>query len=206
MIRRLTVPLLVAAVLVGFWYLRAGPSPAVRPTAGTQVIAFGDSLVAGVGASAGHDVVSLLSERLGVRVINAGRSGDTTESALARLDQAVLKQDPRVVIVLLGGNDFLRRVPRERTFENLETIVTRIRQRGAAVVLIGVSLGVLTDGYGDQYEALAQRTSAAYVPDVLDGIYGHADRMSDQIHPNDRGYAMVAARVEPAVRNLLHIP
>jgi acyl-CoA thioesterase-1 len=203
MTRRLLVPSLVAAILVAFWYLRAGHTTAAKPTAGTQVIAFGDSLVEGVGASAGHDFVSVLSDHLGVRVINAGRRGDTTASALARLDQAVLQQNPRVVIVLIGGNDFLRQVPRERTFEDLETIVTRIRQRGAAVVLVGVSLGLFRDAYGDQYEALARRTSAAYVADVLDGIYGHADRMSDQIHPNDRGYAMVADRIEPAVRALI---
>ena len=203
MTRRLLVPSLVAAILVAFWYFRAGHTTAAKPTAGTQVIAFGDSLVEGVGASAGHDFVSVLSDHLGVRVINAGRRGDTTASALARLDQAVLQQNPRVVIVLIGGNDFLRQVPRDRTFADLETIVTRIRQRGAAVVLVGVSLGVFRDAYGDQYEALARRTSAAYVADVLDGIYGHADRMSDQIHPNDRGYAMVADRIEPAVRALI---
>jgi lysophospholipase L1-like esterase len=62
---------------------------------------------------------------------------------------------------------------------------------------------LVRDNYGSQYEALAQQTGAAFVPDVLDGIYGHADRMSDQIHPNDRGYAIVAERIEPAVRGLI---
>lgn len=203
MTRRLIVPLVVAAFLLGLWYFRAGHTPAAKPTAGTQVIAFGDSLVQGVGASAGHDFVSVLSDRLGVRILNAGRSGDTSASALARIDQAVLQRNPRVVIVLLGGNDFLRQVPRDDTFDNLQTIVTRIRERGAAVVLVGVSLGLVRDNYGSQYEALAQQTGAAFVPDVLDGIYGHADRMSDQIHPNDRGYALVAERIEPAVRGLI---
>jgi acyl-CoA thioesterase-1 len=203
MTRRVFLTLIALAVLAGLWYLRPGGLPAAKPTGGTSIIAFGDSLVAGVGASAGHDFVSVLSGRLGVRILNAGRPGDTTASALARLDRAVLARNPRVVIVLLGGNDFLRRVPRDRTFDNLETIVTRIRQRGAAVVLVGVSLGLFTDSYAAQYEALAEHTSAAYVPDVLDGVYGHADRMADQIHPNDRGYAIVADRIEPALRDTL---
>jgi acyl-CoA thioesterase I len=203
MTRRVFLTLIALAVLAGLWYLRPGGPPAAKPTGGTSIIAFGDSLVAGVGASAGHDFVSVLSGRLGVRILNAGRPGDTTASALARLDRAVLARNPRVVIVLLGGNDFLRRVPRDRTFDNLETIVTRIRQRGAAVVLVGVSLGLFTDSYAAQYEALAEHTSAAYVPDVLDGVYGHADRMADQIHPNDRGYAIVADRIEPALRDTL---
>jgi acyl-CoA thioesterase-1 len=203
MTRRVLLTLIALAVLAGLWYLRPGGPPAAKPTGGTNIIAFGDSLVAGVGASTGHDFVSVLSGRLGVRILNAGRPGDTTASALARLDRAVLARNPRVVIVLLGGNDFLRRVPRDRTFDNLETIVTRIRQRGAAVVLVGVSLGLFTDSYAAQYEALAEHTSAAYVPDVLDGVYGHADRMADQIHPNDRGYAIVADRIEPVLRDML---
>lgn len=204
MTRRITLILVAVAALAGLWYLRTSGVPSgARPTGGANVIAFGDSLVSGVGASAGHDFVSVLSSRLGVRILNAGRPGDTTASALARLDQAVLARNPRVVIVLLGGNDFLRRVPRDRTFDNLETIVTRIRQRGAAVVLVGVSLGLFTDSYAAQYLALAERTSAAYVPDVLDGIYGHGDRMADQIHPNDRGYVIVADRIEPVLRDML---
>jgi acyl-CoA thioesterase-1 len=204
MTRRIILILVAAAVVTALWYLRTTGAPsAAKPIGGTNVIAFGDSLVSGVGASSGRDFVSVLSSRLGVRILNAGRPGDTTASALARLDQAVLARNPRVVIVLLGGNDFLRRVPRDRTFDNLETIVTRIRQRGAAVVLVGVSLGLFTDSYAAQYEALAEHTSAAYVPDVLDGVYGHADRMADQIHPNDRGYAIVADRIEPVLREML---
>ena len=145
----------------------------------------------------------MLSRRLGVPIINAGRSGDTAESALSRLDRAVLARDPRVVIVLLGGNDFLRRVPKEKTFGHLATIVERIRQRGAAVVLVGVNGGLLSDTYGPEYEGLARRTSAGLVPDILGDIIGHADRMSDSIHPNDQGHQMIADRLEPALRDLL---
>ena len=92
--------------------------------------------------------MSLLSARVGVPIVNAGRSGDTTGSALARLDSAVLSQNPRIVIVVLGGNDVLRRVPHEETFANLDAIVGRIRDRGAAVILVGLSVGVFTDAYG----------------------------------------------------------
>ena len=112
----------VAAALAGLvaWLvLASGPAPA-RPTSGERIIAFGDSLVQGVGASPGHDIVSVLSRRLGVPIVNAGRSGDTTGAALTRLDSAVLSRNPRIVIVLLGGNDMLRRVPRATTFDNLD--------------------------------------------------------------------------------------
>ena len=147
--------------------------------------------------------MSLLSARVGVPIVNAGRSGDTTGSALARLDSAVLSRNPRIVIVVLGGNDVLRRVPHEETFANLDAIVGRIRGRGAAVILVGLSVGVFTDAYGNGYENLARRTSSGLVPDVLAGILGHPDLMADQIHPNDRGYRMMADRIEPALRDLL---
>ena len=192
------------AVLAALWSLRPGTPHAARPTAGGRVIAFGDSLVEGVGASTGRDLVSLLSARIGVPIVNAGRSGDTTRSALARLDSAVLSRSPRVVIIVLGGNDALRRVPPKETFANLDAIVGRIRSRGAAVILAGLSFGVFTDAYGDGYEeSWRDAQSSGLVPDMLGGILGHPDLMADQIHPNDRGYQMMADRIEPALRDLL---
>ena len=201
--KRPLVILIAVGVLAGLWSLRSDLPRAAKPTHGESIIAFGDSLVAGRGASLGQDFVSVLSKRLGIPIINAGRSGDTTRSALARLDWDVLARNPRIVIVLLGGNDFLRRVPTQDTFKNLATIVNRIRQHGSAVVLVGVGVGLLTDPYRAEYEALARRTSAGLVPDILDGIIGHADLMSDSIHPNDRGYAIVADRLERLLRDLM---
>ena len=113
-------------------------------------------------------MVSVLSRRIGVPIVNAGRSGDTTGAALARLHSSVLSRSPRVVIVLLGGNDMLRRVPRAQMFENLETIVTRIRARGAAVILVSVEIGFGTGADGRRFEELAERTSSALVRDILD--------------------------------------
>jgi lysophospholipase L1-like esterase len=194
-----------ALVVLGLalWISWPGESGPARPTAGDQVIAFGDSLVRGVGASPGGDLVSELSRRLGMPIVNAGRSGDTTTSALARLDQAVLSRQPRVVLVLLGGNDLLRRVPPDETIENLETIVARIRARGAAVVLATVEVGFFTRSNDEAYEALAARTRAALVPGIFDGILGRRELMADGIHPNDRGYALMADRLEPVLRDLV---
>lgn len=198
-----TIVLAGVAIAALVWFFQAGAPPAARPTAGSAIVAFGDSLVEGHGASPGRDFVSLLSQRLAVPIINAGRGGDTTASALRRLDRDVLARDPRVVIVLLGGNDFLRRVPADATFENLDTIVGRIRERGAAVVLVGLSVGLVTDSYGREYARLAERTAAAYVPDILDGILHNQSRMADAIHPNDEGYRIIADRIEPALEDLV---
>jgi acyl-CoA thioesterase-1 len=200
---RLRVPGLALAILAAVWSCGPGNPRAVPPTAGTSIIAFGDSLVAGRGATPGHDFVSVLSTRLGVPIINAGRSGDTTRSALGRLDRDVLSRNPRVVIVVLGGNDFLRRVPVDETFDNLSSIVTSVREQGAAAVLAGVSVGLFSDPYGARYEALARETSSGLVPDILGGLMGRSDLMSDAIHPNDQGYALIADRLEPVMRELV---
>ena len=197
------IGVLIGIALVVAWLLHSDTPRAARPTHGTTVVAFGDSLVAGRGASYGQDFVTILSQRTGIRIVNAGRSGDTTGSALARLQTDVLANDPRIVIVLLGGNDFLRRIPVEQVFDNLGAIVERIRSLGSAVILVGVSVGVLGDPYAARYEALARRTASGLVPGILDGVIGQSSLMADPIHPNDRGYAIVADRVEPMLRELL---
>ena len=196
------VVLIGVGALVVLWALWSDAPDAARPTSGQGIVVFGDSLVAGRGARAGEDFVSELSRRLGTTIVNAGQSGDTTGAALARLERDVLALNPRIVVVLLGGNDYLRRVPIEQTFSNLDSIVAQIRERGAAVVLVGVAVGLMSDPYDEEYEAVAERRSAGLVPDILGGIIGHSSLMSDSIHPNARGYAMIADRLEPILRDL----
>ena len=200
--RRLVIVFVIITALVAVWWFYPG-APSTAPTRGRNVIAFGDSLVEGVGASPRHDLVWLLSTRTGTPIINAGRRGDTTAAALSRLDRDVLARDPRIVIVVLGGNDLIRRVPREQTLENMSRIVEQIRARGAAVVLAPVSLGLIVDNYTDGYEEIAERTRSVLVPGILDGILGTAGMTADPIHPNDRGYELMAARIEPVLRAML---
>ena len=176
--------------------------PAGRATRGTAIIAFGDSLVAGNGTSGGGDFVSQLASRVGVRIINAGRSGDTTGTALSRLQSDVLARDPRVVIVLLGGNDLLRGVPQAQRLANITQIVERIRGAGASVILVGVS-DTLLNPFGAALEDLADRTESMLVPGILDGVLGRRDLMADGIHPNNAGHRVMADRIEPALRQLL---
>jgi len=86
------------------------------PAGNGPVVAFGDSLTAGVGATSGQDYVSHLSRKSGAAIINAGISGNTTRDAMARLDRDVLARNPSVVLLWLGGNDILQR-HYERVFE-----------------------------------------------------------------------------------------
>jgi lysophospholipase L1-like esterase len=202
--KRFTVIAVVAMAALSVWalFFRSSAPVSARPTAGSRVIAFGDSLVAGNGTTAGGDFTSVLAQRLGVPILNAGRPGDTTATALDRIDADVLSRDPRVVIVLLGGNDLIRRAPREQTVANLRSIVERIRARGAAVILVGFSVGWF-DPLTAELRRIADETSAVFVPDVLDDVIGRADRMADAIHPNNAGHKIMADRIEPVLRDLV---
>ena len=172
-------------------------------SAGETIICFGDSLTEGVGAAAGEDYPSVLSRQLVTPVMNSGRSGDTSAQALERIDDAVLSKNPRLVIVLLGGNDFLRQVPRQETQKNLKEIIRRIQDQGAMVVIAGMKLGLFTDEYGSIFEETAQQFGALYVAQVLKGILSDASLRSDPIHPNGAGYRLIAERIAAKIKPLL---
>jgi len=107
-------------------------APEVRnlDSRGSNIICLGDSLTSGVVAEPGQDYPSLLSGHLNKKVINAGVSGDTTRDALKRIKKDVMEQNPRMVIIILGGNDFLQKLPKEETFQNLEKMVDLVQSGG----------------------------------------------------------------------------
>lgn len=195
----------VCLLLAVFWVVFKEEDNQILPiNKNLTVLAFGDSLVQGVGASEGQDFVSVLASSLGINIINAGKSGDTTQAALARLEAEVLNKNPDVVILLLGGNDGLRRVPEEQTFENLGKIIDALRQNQAEVLLLGVrGSSLLGDSFKDNFKKLAKEKQVALVENVMDGVFGHRELMSDAIHPSDAGYLKIAGKVEPALRKLL---
>ncbi|HUR81733.1 MAG TPA: arylesterase [Thermoanaerobaculia bacterium] len=170
---------------------------------GTNVIAFGDSLTAGYGAGAGEDWPSRVSASTNIPIINAGVSGDTTESALARIDEDVIARDPRIVIVGLGGNDFLRGVPLSETEANLRAAVRRIQARGAMVVLLGFRFPSINADYGAMYERVADDEGCLLIDRVLKGILTDRRLKSDEIHPNAAGYALMATRIARPLEKLI---
>ena len=172
------------------------------PSTGTDIIAFGDSLVAGSGATGGNDFVSVLSKQIGRPIINLGVPGNTTADGLARIS-ALEQYKPKVVLLLLGGNDHLKKVPIETTFENLGTIIEYIQSRGAIVLLLGVKGNLFGDKFEPEFEKLQKKYGTAYVSNVLDGLFGNSKYMEDTIHPNDAGNKIIADRIYPILIPLL---
>ena len=188
-IRAARPALLVASLAVATGC--GSPPTNARPGEG-PVVCFGDSLTAGTGAPQGRGYPSVLSDLLGEPVVNAGVPGDTTSSALARLERDVLAHDPRVVFITLGGNDMMRDLAPEATERNLVEIVSRLHATGALVVLGGIELPIFGSGLADAYDTVRDRTGCLLVDNVFAGIMGRPGMMSDRIHPSARGYERLA--------------
>jgi lysophospholipase L1-like esterase len=202
---RLRDVLIAVFLMLAAWTLLPPRQQEVRnlDTPGRAVVCFGDSLTAGVGAKPGEDIASRLGAALGRTVVNAGISGDTTSAALARVGADVLVHRPGIVVVCLGGNDFLRGVPVETAGENLGAIVRAIHQSGAMVVLGGFSFPSLVGDWADMYARVAKREGCLLVPDLLAGIAGKPELKYDSIHPNAAGYALLAGHLEKPLRDLM---
>jgi acyl-CoA thioesterase I len=193
----------VVALLL-LWFLWPSSISDVRnlDSSGTKIIAFGDSLTAGYGAAPGEDYPAQLGKLIGSEIVNAGVSGDTTDSALARIED-VTANDPRIVIVGLGGNDYLRNAPIATTEQNLRAIIRRIQEAGAMVILLGYEFPGFRGDYGAMYERIADEEKCLLLPDLLDGILSNESLKSDAIHPNGRGYAVMAERVADPTKKLI---
>lgn len=177
------------------------------------MIAFGDSLTAGFGVEPGLSYPDFLQKQLdaknlGVGVVNAGVSGETTSDALARVD-TILAGKPDIVVVEFGGNDGLRGLPVATTRRNLDQLLEKILKSGAKIVLAGMTLPPnygteYITGFEQLYRDLAQKYNATLIPFLLKGVGGNPDLMqNDGIHPNAEGNRIVGDTVFQYVQKVL---
>ena len=164
---------------------------------GSAVLALGDSLTYGYGANPTESYPARLAELTGWAISNGGVSGDTSAQALARLPELLREHTPRLVIISIGGNDFLRRQPENETRTNIRAIIQACKAAGAETLLVGVpGVGVgAALGYPGDHPLYADLAKAENVPYYANGwsqILGKDALKSDQIHPNAAGYAEFA--------------
>lgn len=158
----------------------------------STIVAFGNSLTVGVGASEGFDYPTLLSQKLGMPIINAGVSGEVSAQALGRIDVILEEYYPHVVILLHGGNDILRKLNLAQTKQNLSLIIEKIESSGAKVVLIGVPKPGIFLRTATFYTQLAQQYRLVYLHNDLAHLFGDNRYKSDNIHLSDQGYQKLA--------------
>ena len=180
---------------------------------GSLVVFLGDSLSAGLGLTGAPPFPDrageLLRERgIGVRIVNAGVSGDTTAGGLERLPW-LMRQKPDIVVIELGANDGLRGLPLAMTRSHLERMIRAARDGGAAVLLLGMQI---PPSYGSDYVAgfaaiygdLSRELDVPLVADFLAGVGGRAAmNLGDGLHPNAAGHRLLAENILPALETLI---
>lgn len=196
----------LAATLVFGACARKPKLTAIAP--GKGVLAFGDSVTFGTGAASGEDWPTLLAQRTGWRITNGGIPGDTAEAGQSRLQALLDEHQPVLVILEIGGNDFLRRRPPKAVKADLRRLIQAARQAGAQVVLVAVPelslLGIVARKPADSpiYRELGDEEKVPVIDDVFSDVLGRPELCADQIHPNAQGYQVMAAGIHAALKTL----
>ncbi|MDO4694530.1 MAG: GDSL-type esterase/lipase family protein [Eikenella sp.] len=194
--RRQFLALSAAALLAAC--SRHAPAYAALPR-GSRVLALGDSLTAGYGAAAEAAYPAQLARLTGWQVDNGGVSGDTSAQALARLP-ALLRTRPQLVLIGIGGNDFLRRLPETDTRRHIGRLLENVRQAGSQPLLIAMPKVGLAAAFGHLsdhplYAELAAQYRVPLLRGVWSDILSDDALKSDAIHANAAGYRLFAERL-----------
>jgi lysophospholipase L1-like esterase len=193
---RLTA-LLLAALLTG---CSGGQPKLARLAPDSVVLAFGDSLTAGVGASPGESYPARLEALIGRKVVSSGVPGETSADGLARLPSALDEAKPQLVILCEGGNDFLQKLDEAKAADNLRAMVRLAQSRGAQVVLIAVPKPGLLPSPADFYATVAKEFRVPHEESALRKILTDNALKSDLVHPNAAGYARLAESIAALLR------
>ena len=200
--RHITLILLLPVLLL----LCACPdTPKLPPLpADGVVLAFGDSLTFGAGAAPEESYPAVLERMVGRKVINAGVPGEVTAEGLARLPALLEEQKPALILICLGGNDFLRRRDDHQTEANLREMVKLVRSKGYGAALIGVprlGFGLEVPGW---FTKIASDNGIPFEGKALKRILADRSLKSDPIHPNAAGYRQLAEAVAKMLGKAWH--
>lgn len=176
--------------------------------AGSTVLALGDSLTAGVGATPDTAYPAVLQALTGWQVVNGGVSGDTSAQALARLPALLQEHQPALVIVSIGGNDFLRQISAAGAKDTIREICRTARAGGAQVLLVGVpQVSLLAAGTGSLkdhplYAELAEELKLPLHADGWAAVLSNPSLRADSVHANAQGYRQFAEGLMQALRRV----
>jgi acyl-CoA thioesterase-1 len=204
---------MILPALMGLLMTIAAPFAGAEPAPPLKVAFLGDSLTAGYGLPAGAAFPDRMKKALAARgvaieAINAGVSGDTASGGRDRLDWSI-PDGTRAVLLELGANDALRGVDPAVTRKALDEIITRLKQRGIAVMLCGMyaprNMGPdYVAKFDAIYPELAKSHDVPLYPFFLDGVTGEAKlTLPDGLHPTAEGVDVIVARILPTVQAFL---
>ena len=176
--------------------------------AGSKVLALGDSLTAPHGVKPGEDWPTLLAQKTGWIVINAGISGDTSAGALGRLPGLLDEHQPQLVLVSLGGNDMLRKVPQSQTVANLSNMLGMVKAHSAKAVLLATPKPSLAGAVfnnlsaAEFYADVAKDKNVPLIKDALPEVLSDTALKGDQLHPNAAGHALLAEKIHAELKKI----
>ena len=162
---------------------------------GGSILAFGDSLTFGVGTAQSNSYPAVLAELSGLNVINAGISGETTDSGLKRLPLELDRTSPDLLILIEGGNDILQNKSEPAIKSNLRKMIELAQSRGIPVVLIGVPQKRLFSDSAPLYQELAQDYQLVFDGDLIGSLIRSPSLKSDHVHFNTQGYRKMAESI-----------
>ncbi len=181
--------------LLTFILISCGEDKLQKLNHAQPIVAFGDSLTAGVGVNEMEAYPQKLAHISGFKVINEGVSGEATAEGLARLTSVLEKHEPQLVILLEGGNDILRNYNLTQTKQNLSQMIEQIQSRNIQLVFLGVPEKNIFSDSADLYDELAQQYGLVYDGEIISELIKKKRYKSDPIHFNATGYQKLAERV-----------
>lgn len=162
---------------------------------GGTILAFGDSLTFGVGTAQTHSYPAVLAELSGLNVINAGISGETTESGLKRLPLELDRTAPDLIILIEGGNDILQNKSEFSIKSNLRKMIELAQSRDIPVVLIGVPQKRLFSDSAPLFQELAEDYQLVFDGTLIGSLLRSPSSKSDHVHFNTEGYRKMAESI-----------
>ncbi len=197
-LRAFIAALVIAIALAGCGREKVPKLAPVGPS--DVIVAFGDSLTYGTGASEAESYPVVLGELIKRKVVRAGVPGEVTGGGLARLESVIDEHQPKLMIVCLGGHDMLGRHADAPIVENLRQIIKTIRGRGISVMLVGVPRPALVTSAAPFYAELAREFDIPYEGTIVTDVLYQRELKSDPIHPNARGYRKMAEAIAKLLR------
>jgi len=192
---------ILAFIAFVFLLASCGDGPKLgRLPSDAVILAFGDSLTYGTGATEAESYPAQLEQLVGRKVIRAGVPGEVTKQALERLPAALDEHSPRLLLLCIGGNDFLRRLGNRQAEDNVRAMVKLARSRGIEVFLIGTPEPGLTVTPPEFYAGIAKEFSVPYERTLIGDVLKDGALKADPIHPNARGYRLIAERLAATLK------